>query len=491
MKSIFFFFLIVSNWSWSQDSLSLEIKISAIKDQLIAEKKQFIANPVLSKKQNELLKERHEQKIDKELTLLNSSLILMEGPMFEKVNGAFQQILKANPSIPQNTQLVIYKSTVFNAFTMGDHVVFVHLGLLYSLKNDAEIALVLAHEIAHNTLKHVEKSMIESVKYETNDSIKKEIKTILKDEYGRASALNELLVPRLMESREVSRNHEFSADSLGLIYIKNAQFNIPTALSMFEAMEDHTHNWSEPFDLVSCLKLDKFPNIAQKTTEYAAEGSLGSFEEDEDAKPYLATHPYDRDRFVRLAKMEKLDTLLEHYKRQENESRNTELQLISKEILKTSLQKQNLTLSFYYACKHIEHFPEDDFGYEILTTTLKSIAFLKERRTVGKFIMRQNPKQAEDLDRVCAFIYSLSPMDCQNLAKEYSKQVVNSSTSSPYVSIIQLFEFMETKKFDNFEALWLSTKKDIQKNNIYWILKEVENHLYATERLKFLNPNIK
>ena len=131
MKSIFFFFLIVSNWSWSQDSLSLEIKISAIKDQLIAEKKQFIANPVLSKKQNELLKERHEQKIDKELTLLNSSLILMEGPMFEKVNGAFQQILKANPSIPQNTQLVIYKSTVFNAFTMGDHVVFVHLGLLY------------------------------------------------------------------------------------------------------------------------------------------------------------------------------------------------------------------------------------------------------------------------------------------------------------------------------------------------------------------------
>ena len=155
------------------------------------------------------------------------------------------------------------------------------------------------------------------------------------------------------------------------------------------------------------------------------------------------------------------------------------------------MQKQNLTLSFYYACKHIEHFPADDFGYEILTTTLKSIAFLKERRTVGKFIMRQNPKQAEDLDRVCAFIYSLSPMDCQNLAKEYSKQVVNSSTSSPYVSIIQLFEFMETKKFDNFEALWLSTKKDIQKNNIYWILKEVENHLYATERLKFLNPNIK
>lgn len=491
MKPIFYLLIILSNWSWSQDSLSNDLKISAVKEQLLAEKKLFVSNPVLSKKQNDLLQEKHEQKIDKELMLLNSSLILMEGPMFEKVNATFQQILKANPSIPQNTQLVIYKSTVFNAFTMGDHVVFVHLGLLYSLKNDSEIALVLAHEIAHNTLKHVEKSMIESVKYETNDSIKREIKTILKDEYGRSSALNELLVPRLMESREVSRNHEFSADSLGLIYIKKAQFNIPTALSMFEAMEDHTHNWSEPFDLVTCLKLDKFPNLAQKATEYAAEGSLGSFDEEEDEKPYLATHPYDRDRFVRLAKMEKLDTLLEHYKRQENESRNTELQLISSEILKTSLQKQNLTLAFYYACKHIEHFPKDDFGYEILTTTLKSLAFFKERRTVGKYIMRQNPNQPEDLDRTCAFIYSLSPTDCQNLAKEYSKMVVNSSTNSSYVSIIQLFEFMDTKKFDNFEALWLSTKPDIKKNNIYWILKEVETHLYATERLKFLNPNIK
>ncbi len=483
--------LIFSNLSWAQDSLTLDLKISSIKNQLIEEKNQFTSNPVLSRKQNDLLQEKHEQKIDYELALLKASEIVMEGPLFEKVNATFQQILKANPSIPQNTQLVICKSTVFNAFTMGDHVVFVHLGLLYSLKNDSEIALVLAHEIAHNTLKHVEKSLIESVKYETNDSLKREINSILRDEYGRASALNKLLIPRLMESREVSRNHEFSADSLGLIYIKNAQFNIPAALSMFEAMEDQTHNWSEPFDLVTCLKLDKFPNIALKTTEYSAEGSLGSFEEDEDEKPYLATHPYDRDRFVRLAKMEKMDTLLEHYKRQENENRDTELQLISKEILKTSLQNKNLTLTFYYACKHIEHFPKDDFGYEILTATLKSIGFFKERRTVGKYIMTQNPKQPEDLDRVCAFIYTLSPADCKILANEFSNFIINQSTSSPYASLIQLIEFMDTKKFDNFEALWLTTKPDIQKNNIYWILREVETHLYATERLKFLNPNIK
>ena len=469
----------------------MENKISAIKDQLLADKNQFTANPSLTKKQNELLKEKHEQKITNELDLLKPSMVETEGAMFEKVNETFQKILKANPSIPQNTRLVIYKSTSFNAFTMGDHIVFMHIGLLYSLKNDSEIALVLAHEIAHNSLKHVENSLIESVKYETDDSLRREIKSILSDEYGRVSALNRLLVPRLLESREVSRNHEFSADSLGLIYIKNAQFNIPNALSMFEAMEDHTHNWSEPFDLVTCLKLEKFPNIVQKTTEYSAEGSLGTFEEDEDENSYLSTHPYDRDRFVRLAKMEKLDTILEHYKRSENENRDNELQLISAEIIRTSLKNKNLTLTFYYACKHIEHFPKDDFGYEILTATLKSIGFFKERRISGKFIMRQNPNQPEDLDRVCAFVYALSPADCKVLSDEYAKLIVNNSTSSPYTSLIQLFDFMDEKKYDNFEALWLSSKKDIQKNNIYWILREVENHLYATERLKFLNPNIK
>lgn len=105
--------------------------------------------------------------------------------------------------------------------------------------------------------------------------------------------------------------------------------------------------------------------------------------------------------------------------------------------------------------------------------------------------MRQNPNQPKDLDRTCAFIYSLSPADCQNLANEYRKLIVNSSANSSYVSIIQLFELMDTKKFDNFEALWLSTKTGIKNDHIYWILKEMETHLYATERLKFLNPNIK
>jgi hypothetical protein len=58
------------------------------------------------------------------------------------------------------------------------------------------------------------------VKRETDKTLEKEINGILRTEYGKVSSLNALLLPRILESREKSRWHEFEADSLGLFYLK-------------------------------------------------------------------------------------------------------------------------------------------------------------------------------------------------------------------------------------------------------------------------------
>ena len=54
----------------------------------------------------------------------------------------------------QNFELVILKSRQANAFTPGGGIILVNEGLLQLVRNEGEVAAVMAHEMAHVLLKH-------------------------------------------------------------------------------------------------------------------------------------------------------------------------------------------------------------------------------------------------------------------------------------------------------------------------------------------------
>lgn len=472
--------------AFAQDTVTVE----AIREQVQWEKKNFTPHPDLDRKQNDLLKAKHESKINAELTLLQPKDVITEGEMYDLVYPIFKKLLAANPSIPQDTRLVLYRSSVFNAFTMGDNVIFMHLGLLYSLANEAEIALVLAHEIAHNALKHIETSMIQAVRLETNDTLRSEMRAIARSEYGAVSAMNKLMLPRILESREVSRNHEFSADSLGMVYLKKAGFNVSMAITMFQAMEEHTENLSDSLDFEKCLSLESFPVIMEKTGSYSRGGSLGAFEKDDETwEPYLATHPYDKQRFEKLAKFEGINTDFDSYERYGDSLYRLNRAITGKALMATALKNKNLSEAIYYGCRQLLEIPGDQESYEALTATMYSLAFLKERRTAGKYLDRQNPKQAEDYDRICAFAYALSPGECQDIARKLESNLNETQTDGhPAIALIKLIGFMKAEKYEFFEPLWLSEKANIRKSDYGWILEEIENYLVTSRKVKFINP---
>ena len=486
-KQILIICLLSINITVMAQSRASEVKINDIKAQLENENLNYTYQPGLSKKQNDLLLKKHKAKIKNELLLLESRDIILEGELFDNVNNVFEKLLAANSSIPQNTKLVIRRSTTFNAFTIGDDVVFVFVGLIYKLKNDAEIALVLAHEIAHNTLNHVENSMIASVLLETNDTLLQKINTIIKTEYKTSSALNKLLAPRLLESLEESRNHEFSADSLGLIYCEKAQFNVQQTLSMFQAMESETKNLNPTIDLHRCIKFNDLPEIVLKEKAYKRESSLGAFEKEE-LNPYLLTHPYDRERFLRLAIQSKSDTVFNNYISREDSLFIKNHKYIGHEMMLSAVKNKNLTDAFYYACRNLMEYPKDEKTYRMLQSTLLSLGFLKERRQAGKYLMLQNPNRPEDKDRLCAFMYALSPTDCKTLAQVASKNSgeINSKDKTDVEgAIIRLFECIEDEDYDAFMKQWRVSKKAIDNSSFNWILAEMETYLERSKQLKF------
>jgi hypothetical protein len=471
----------------SQTAEDNKAQIEEIKQQLIDQNSKFTSSQELTSSQNDIYKKKHKQKIEAELKMLSSDAIIASGKLYLKINSIFDKIVKSNPEIPQNTRLVLYRSNDFNAFTMGDNIVFVHIGLLHDLKNESQIALVISHEIAHNTLRHVEESLVESVKRETDKALEKEINGILRTEYGRVSSLNALLLPRILESREKSRSHEFEADSLGLLYLKNAQFNLSDALSMFHAMEKRTKNISDSLDY---LHFQIVPTIAVVDEEYERESSLGSFTKDESKLPYLATHPYDRERFYKLATILKVDTTFKNYAPKEDIFQKQLNQQIGIEMIQNSWQRMNLSEVIYYAINLLAFYPEQIEAKEHLALAFKSLAYLKRKRVAGKFLQLQNPKFPEDFDRVCALVYNISPTDCKELFDIYAKEI--STFNSPRSGLIDIMQHIETESFDLLEISYRDNKEAIYNSFYSFILEEIEIQLNNSNmKLSFIIPKSK
>lgn len=480
--------------STSLRSQTTYLGIEDIKKEIESEAKNMEANPNLSKSQNDLLRKKKESKLKYELSLLDSNYVFSSGLIHDLAQKVFGQILISNPSIPQNTRIVISKSNQFNAFTMGDNVIFVHLGLLYHLRNEAEIALVLAHELAHNTLKHVEKSMVLAVIRETDPDFRRDVKKILKNEYGVVSALNELVIPRIFESREQSRKHEFEADSLGYVYLKNAGYDPKSALAMFKSMEAQSNKQGELIDLTHCTDIALFPTILDKQNEYSQLGSLGAFEvsDTNDLQPYLATHPYEQDRFKRLATQDKFDLDLNMYDRKVDSVYYLKFEKIGHEMIQNAISNRNLTDAFFYSCKYILDFPEDPSGYKMMTVILKSVAFLKDRRVSGKYLKRQNPDQPEDLDRITHFLNTLSPKECNSLAqKSQEKFAMNPTQTDAEIALIKMFDFLATEKYEYLYAIWLAEQDMVRASNYGWILYELEEYLYVSKKVSKIKPKKK
>ncbi len=453
----------------------------------------YFFSPTLTKEQEKLLKERQEEKKQLEEKLLASKLVVSNGELFSIVEKILSKILKANPEIPQATKIVLYKSSDFNAFTMGNNLIFIHVGLLYSLNNEDEIAMVISHEIAHNTLKHIETSMLEYVKMVTNSKLNQELKNASKQKYNQVSALNAIMLPRILETREKSRFHEFSADSLGFIYTTNAGFSQKKALATFVAMEEQKNGQSKSLDLLKMLNHRHIPTLCAKEKEYKRTGSLGEFQKDTSKlADYLATHPYERDRFSALALHSNLDTVFSNYSKARSISDIAYYKLVSEEITQIELEQKNFTSLIYYSCQALLLDPENKVLKNRLGVAFTAMAYFKQKRIIGKYLVLQNVSFDEDFDRVCSFLIKLSPVDCSTLADiSFAKSASELKRESIESNMIQLFNYVKEKDYISLKIFLELNYQQLSESSYSWIVNELLSQLYLSEKLNYINKYIK
>lgn len=184
--------------------------------------------PVLYKEKEtqKKYKEMWEERTDFITSSLEAKDFVHDKEVYNYIEQIILEITKANPTlIPTKPVLLLDRSASVNAYTIGGNIIAVNAGLVAFAGYREEIALVVAHELAHNILNHADNSMKERAEWFTSEEYKKSINSVLDSKYERLTRLKKMLEGFSFNRSKHNRYHESDADSLGILLLKNSHIS--------------------------------------------------------------------------------------------------------------------------------------------------------------------------------------------------------------------------------------------------------------------------
>ena len=152
--------------------------------------------------------------------VLLSGDILFGDTLTRYVNKITADLLQNDPELRDDIEVFTFKSPYVNAFATDQGFVFVNVGLIAQVANEAELAYVMAHEIVHYKEKHNTQEYIE------NDLIRR----------GEGQYREQSHHDKINSYYQYSKDLEFEADKEGLRLLHESSYNALEAKGVFDVL---------------------------------------------------------------------------------------------------------------------------------------------------------------------------------------------------------------------------------------------------------------
>lgn len=147
------------------------------------------------------------------------------------VRGVFDRLVKASGE-QRNWTITILNVPDVNAFALPDGRVFVTRGLLVLLDNEAQLAAVVGHEMAHVTARHAEaRRALRQRNVEAAVSVARTT--------GDPQLARDVVALGVLDERAYSRDQEFEADRIGIALIGRAGYDVDAAIAALTRLREH------------------------------------------------------------------------------------------------------------------------------------------------------------------------------------------------------------------------------------------------------------
>ncbi|RYY39364.1 MAG: peptidase M48 Ste24p [Chitinophagaceae bacterium] len=271
---------------------------AALRDSL---KKYWVVPAVYKNKETQKqYKEFWDQRTEFIVGAINDKNFVREPEMYQYLDGLLSQLQAGNKTLlPKKPTLLIDRSSAVNAYSIGGGLIAVNLGLVTFAGSREEVALVLAHELAHDILGHADRSMRERAEWLTSEEYKKTLNEVLDSRYERYTRLKKVMEAFTFSRTRHSRYHEHEADSLAVTLLRNAQIAFDASVFLRLDSVDMPYQQVLKQPLATYFTTQGLPFEASWSQKRGKglSGKNYSFQKSNELADSLKTHPDCKDRY--------------------------------------------------------------------------------------------------------------------------------------------------------------------------------------------------
>ena len=383
---------------------------------------------ILSKKEGEEFYTSTNFELSK---ILLSGEIYFNDKLTKYVNSIIDNLLKEQPELRKQITGCVTKFTAVNAAAWGEGTLFINLGLIARVENEAQLAYILSHEIAH----YIKKHNLEQFK---ND------KEVEKSIFNKANEMEQLFA-----KLSFSRENEYEADKYGLeIYLKS-NYDPKEAANALRLLKK-----SDEPDQTHQLDLRKIFETKTFTIEDAMLYTEKTIEkEKKDQEDFLVIEvkvkPENIDEAEKLSTHPNIDKRIEAIefatkKVGKSKTKNIQGAQLFKEIQKTAtfeiIEKQ-FNIGAYSRCLYnalllLEVFPKNKYLVGVVSRSLYWIAYYQSINSLR--LVMPNHYRSDD-PAYKSLLYFLNKLDNKQMLQlcySYSKSKPNGKENEALVITI-------------------------------------------------------
>ncbi len=202
--------------------------------------------------------------------LLTGGSVLYGDPVSTYANEVLDLLLAKQPQLREKLRVYTIKSNHVNAYSTNQGILYITLGLVGKVNNEAQLAYVLAHEVSHYNNQHVLHA------FENQ-----------KDIWSRGGGYKDLNVEeKRLTTYKYSRESEFEADKEALDYYLQAGYSTDEIYTGFDVLlhgylpiAEHKYDW------------DYLENDSLTISSHYLIDSVAQIKDMDDVDDALLTHP--------------------------------------------------------------------------------------------------------------------------------------------------------------------------------------------------------
>jgi Zn-dependent protease with chaperone function len=195
----------------------------------------------------------------------SSGEFLCSDSAIQLVQNIISDLQAANADILKGEYYaLISKDPSINAHSIGYKTILVNSGLLADAQSREELLFVIAHEMAHDYLRHREKIIKRIIDAYFSKSSEADVEKIMKTNTAKREALLGYFESVEINAKAFSRKQELEADSLALLMIKNLREDVPGTIATINRLLSIDEN-EMAIDWPVVLNFDAYPFQASWT----------------------------------------------------------------------------------------------------------------------------------------------------------------------------------------------------------------------------------